>query len=199
MIAGFNAKAVLAERQGTIIGNVPAGVEALALAELARTGQPIAYAVSDGQQIVDLEQMLAFHAPEIPVLVLPGWDCLPYDRVSPGTDVSARRLAALSGLIQHAKKPHPAILLTTANALLQRLPPRSAIASMAFSARPGQTIRMEEIALKLEKNGFERVATVREVGEFAVRGGILDVFMPGSEQPMRLDFFGDSLETIRYF
>ncbi|MDO6964134.1 transcription-repair coupling factor [Rhizobium alvei] len=199
MIAGFNAKAVLADRQGTIIGNVPAGVEALVLADLARTGQPIAYIVSDGQQIVDLEQMLSFHAPEIPVLVLPGWDCLPYDRVSPGTDVSARRLAALSGLIQHAKKPHPAILLTTANALLQRLPPRSAIASMAFSARPGQTIRMEEIALKLEKNGFERVATVREVGEFAVRGGILDVFMPGSEQPMRLDFFGDSLETIRYF
>ena len=70
---------------------------------------------------------------------------------------------------------------------------------MTFSARPGQVIRMEEIASRLERNGFERNSTVREVGEFAVRGGILDVFMPDTEQPMRLDFFGDTLETIRYF
>jgi transcription-repair coupling factor (superfamily II helicase) len=199
MIPGFNPQKILGDSKSFTIGNVPAGVDALVLAELARSGGPIAYVLSDGQHMADLEQMIGFHAPEIPVLTLPGWDCLPYDRVSPGTDVSARRLAALSGLISHAKKPHPAILLTTANALVQKLPPRDTIAAMGFSAKPGQTMKMDDIAARLERNGFDRTATVREVGEFAVRGGILDVFMPGEEQPLRLDFFGDTLETIRSF
>ena len=199
MIPGFDPKALLGDTKSFTIGNIPPGMEALVLALMAQTGQPVAYVLSDGQLMADIEQMLAFHAPEIPVMTLPGWDCLPYDRVSPGTDVSARRLAALSGLAAFARKPHPAIVLTTANAIVQRLPPRDAIAAMTFSARPGQVIRMEEIASLLERNGFERNSTVREVGEFAVRGGILDVFMPDTEQPMRLDFFGDTLETIRYF
>jgi transcription-repair coupling factor (superfamily II helicase) len=199
VIPGFDPQKALADAKSFTIGNVPAGADALLLAELAQSGAPIAYVLSDGQHISDLEQMLAFHAPEIPVLGLPGWDCLPYDRVSPGTDVSARRLSALSGLISHARNPHPAILLTTANALVQKLPPREAVAAMGFSARPGQTMRMDDIAARLERNGFDRTDTVREVGEFAVRGGILDVFMPGEEQPFRLDFFGDTLETIRSF
>jgi transcription-repair coupling factor (superfamily II helicase) len=199
MIPGFDPHKTIADAKSFTIGNVPPGMEALVLAELARAGTPIAYVLSDGQHMADLEQMIAFHAPEIPVLTLPGWDCLPYDRVSPGTDVSARRLSALSGLIQHGKKPHPAIVLTTANALVQKLPPRDVIAAMGFSARPGQTMKMDDIAHRLERNGFDRTATVREVGEFAVRGGILDVFMPGADQPLRLDFFGDTLETIRYF
>jgi transcription-repair coupling factor (superfamily II helicase) len=199
MIPGFDAKKILGDTKSFTIGNVPDGMEALVLAELARSGASVAYVLSDGQHMADLEQMIGFHAPEIPVLTLPGWDCLPYDRVSPGTDISARRLAALSGLIAHARKPHPAIVLTTANALVQKLPPRDVMASMGFSARPGQTMRMEEIAARLERNGFDRTDTVREVGEFAVRGGILDVFMPGAEQPLRLDFFGDTLETIRSF
>ncbi|MCB1446384.1 MAG: transcription-repair coupling factor, partial [Rhizobiaceae bacterium] len=199
MIPGFDPKAVLGDSTSFTIGNVPSGMDAMVLALLAQAGQPVAYVLSDGQRMADLEQMLGFCAPEIPVLTLPGWDCLPYDRVSPGTDVSARRLVALSGLASFTRNPHPAIVLTTANAVVQRLPPRETIGAMTFSARPGQVIRMEEIAARLERNGFERNSTVREVGEFAVRGGILDVFMPDSEQPIRLDFFGDTLETIRYF
>lgn len=111
------------------------------------------------------------------MLTLPAWDCLPYDRVSPSADTSARRLAALAGLINHAKKPHPAIVLVTVNAMLQKMAPRDVIESLGFSAKPGNQIRMEDIAARLERNGFDRVATVREVGEFAVRGGILDVFV----------------------
>ena len=86
------------------IGPVPAGIEPLMLAELARANGPVAYILSDGQRIADVEQMLGFAAPDIPVLTLPGWDCLPYDRVSPSADTSARRLAALSGLIAHAQE-----------------------------------------------------------------------------------------------
>src|SRR5690606_31744437 len=109
MIPGFDAKKIAAAGSSLTIGNVPPGMEALLLAEMARAGQPVAFIMSDGQRMADIEQMLGFIAPEIPVLTLPAWDCLPYDRVSPGADVSARRLAALSGLIAHARKPHPAI------------------------------------------------------------------------------------------
>ena len=199
MIPGFDAKKIAAAGSSLTIGNVPPGMEALLLAEMARAGQPAAFIMSDGQRMADIEQMLGFIAPEIPVLTLPAWDCLPYDRVSPGADVSARRLAALSGLIAHARKPHSAIILVTVNAMLQKIAPAEVIESLAFSARPGNSVRMDDIAARLERNGFDRVPTVREVGEFAVRGGILDVFVPGNEEPVRLDFFGDTLETIRTF
>nr|CAD6615684.1 transcription-repair coupling factor [Rhizobium sp. TCK] len=199
MIPGFDAKKIAAAGSSLTIGNVPPGMEALLLAEMAKAGQPVAFIMSDGQRMADIEQMLGFIAPEIPVLTLPAWDCLPYDRVSPGADVSARRLAALSGLIAHARKLHPAIILVTVNAMLQKIAPAEVIESLAFSARPGNSVRMDDIAARLERNGFDRVPTVREVGEFAVRGGILDVFVPGNEEPVRLDFFGDTLETIRTF
>jgi len=199
MIAGFDAKLVASADTPLTIGNVPSGMEALLLADMARAGTSVAYVMSDGQRVADLEQILGFVAPDIPVLTLPAWDCLPYDRVSPSADTSARRLAALAGLINHAKKPHPAVVLVTVNAMLQKMAPRDVIESLGFSARPGNQIRMEDIAARLERNGFDRVATVREVGEFAVRGGILDVFVPGTEEPVRLDFFGDTLESIRTF
>ncbi|MGN6548899.1 MAG: transcription-repair coupling factor [Pararhizobium sp.] len=183
----------------TTLANVPPGMEPLLLAEMARTGRPVAYVMSDGQKMGDLEQMLGFVAPGIPVLTLPAWDCLPYDRVSPSADAAARRLSALAALVAHTKNPHGAIVLVSANAFLQKLPPRAVIESLAFSVRAGNRVAMEDIVARLERNGFERTSTVREVGEYAVRGGILDVFVPGSEEPLRLDFFGDTLETVRSF
>ncbi|QND47155.1 transcription-repair coupling factor [Rhizobium lusitanum] len=199
MIPGFDAKKLLAASEPLTVGHVPAGMEPFLLAELARTGEPVAYVMSDGQHMADVEQMLGFLAPEIPVLTLPAWDCLPYDRVSPSSHTSARRLAALSGLIAYHRKPHAAIVLVTVNAMLQKVAPQDVIESLAFSARPGNQVRMDDVAGRLERNGFDRVATVREVGEYAVRGGILDVFVPGTEEPVRLDFFGDTLESIRSF
>lgn len=92
MIPGFDPKRILAATREVTIGPVPSGAEALILADVARAGAPVAYFLSDGQRISDLEQVLGFVAPDIPVLTLPGWDCLPYDRVSPSADTSARRL-----------------------------------------------------------------------------------------------------------
>ncbi|WP_416797775.1 transcription-repair coupling factor [Ciceribacter azotifigens] len=199
MISLFDARTIARAETALTLSSVPDGMDAFLIAELARQGRPVAYVLSDGQKLADIEQVLSFAAPEIPVLTLPAWDCLPYDRVSPSADVSARRLTALGGLIAHRRKPHPSVVLVTVNAMLQRVAPADVIESLAFSARPGNQIRMDDVASRLERNGFERVATVREVGEFAVRGGILDVFVPGAEEPVRLDFFGDTLESIRYF
>ncbi|MFN3363796.1 MAG: transcription-repair coupling factor [Allorhizobium sp.] len=195
----IDVKRIVGAQSALTLSHVPDGMDAFILAELAREGKPVAYVVSDGQRLQNLEQTLSFAAPDVPVLSLPAWDCLPYDRVSPSADVSARRLAALSGLIALYLNPHPAIVLVTVNAMLQKVAPADVIDSLGFSAKPGNQVRMDDIAARLERNGFDRVATVREVGEFAVRGGILDVFVPGAEEPVRLDFFGDTLESIRSF
>jgi transcription-repair coupling factor (superfamily II helicase) len=199
MMSLIDVKRIVGAQSALTLSHVPDGMDAFILAELAREGKPVAYVVSDGQRLQNLEQTLGFAAPDIPVLTLPAWDCLPYDRVSPSADVSARRLAALSGLIALYLNPHPAIVLVTVNAMLQKVAPADVIDSLGFSAKPGNQVRMDDIAARLERNGFDRVATVREVGEFAVRGGILDVFVPGAEEPVRLDFFGDTLESIRSF
>ncbi|MCW4114562.1 transcription-repair coupling factor [Aurantimonas sp. MSK8Z-1] len=153
----------------------------------------------EGHQISAIEDALRFAAPDIPVLMLPAWDCLPYDRVGPSSEAAARRLSAMAALTALRKDPHRAIVLTTANALLQKMPPMAALAQESVSARAGNRVVMDEIVKVLQRGGFERVSTVRERGEFAVRGGILDLFAPGAEEPVRLDFFGDTLETIRAF
>jgi transcription-repair coupling factor (superfamily II helicase) len=185
-----------------LVDGVPEGFEAFALAALAAEAAPDGPAIfvaRDGQRLPAIMDALAFAAPHLPVIDLPAWDCLPYDRVSPGADAVARRLAALSGMTALASKPHRSVVLTTANAVLQRMPPAMAIEAQVLSARPGNQVDMKDLAARLEMSGFERVPTVRGVGEFAVRGGILDLFAPGAEEALRLDFFGDTLESVRAF
>ncbi|MDX8511189.1 transcription-repair coupling factor [Mesorhizobium captivum] len=185
-----------------IVDGVADGYEAFALVRTAHEiapDKPVLFVARDGQRLPAIIDALAFAAPGLPVLELPAWDCLPYDRVSPGADAAARRLDALSAIIALARKPHRAVILTTANALLQRIPPAGLIEAQTFHAKPGNQIDMNVLIGRLETSGFERVPTVRDVGEFAVRGGILDLFAPGWSEALRLDFFGDTLESIRVF
>ena len=93
----------------------------------------------------------------------------------------------------------PAIVLTTVNAVLQRVVPREIVAKQSLSAAAGTLLPMARVTQWLELNGFTRAATVREPGDYAVRGGIVDLFAPGMDAPVRLDFFGDTLESIRRF
>ena len=185
-----------------IVDGVADGYEAFALAKAsaeAAPDTPIVFVARDGQRLPAIAETLAFADPSLPVLELPAWDCLPYDRVSPGSDAAARRLDALAGIIALKAKPHRAVILTTVNAVLQRIPPIEAIAAQSLVAKPGNQIEMNELIARLGTAGFERVPTVRDVGEFAVRGGILDLYVPGAEEALRLDFFGDTLESIRAF
>jgi transcription-repair coupling factor (superfamily II helicase) len=184
------------------IAGVADGYEAFALARIsaeAAPHSPMLYVARDGQRIPALIEALGFAAPGLPVLELPGWDCLPYDRVSPGADAAARRLDALSAMIALRGAPHRAVILTTVNAILQRVPPADVLEDQRFTARPGNQVDMNALIARLETSGFDRVGTVRDVGEFAVRGGILDLFAPGAPEPLRLDFFGNTLESIRAF
>ena len=189
----------LAEADPVRFAGVPSGYEGVVLARLlAQREGDVVFVARDYQRSSDVEQSIGFFAPWAQVLPFPAWDCLPYDRVSPSADVEARRLATLSALAA-GSSGGPRLILTTANAVVQRIPTPPTVAEHVRHARPGQRIDMDDLARWLGDNGFERTPTVREAGEFAVRGGILDVFAPGSEAPLRLDFFGDTLESIRTF
>jgi transcription-repair coupling factor (superfamily II helicase) len=154
----------------------------------------------DGQRQQTLQNALAFIAPEIEVLAFPAWDCQPYDRVSPNTSITAQRMTTLARLARSkTSEERPRILSTTVNALVQRVPPRARLAAETFSAAPGNVIDTNEIVAWLETNGFVRTGTVRDSGEYAVRGGIIDLYPAGLPNPVRLDFFGDQLESIRAF
>ncbi|MEM7567784.1 MAG: CarD family transcriptional regulator, partial [Pseudomonadota bacterium] len=182
----------------TIFGGVADGMVGLVLGDLAQGRDvPILAVVRDAERSRAVQAGLAFFAPEVRVVSIPAWDCLPYDRVSPSADVAARRVSALSEVA--AGLEGPCVVLTTANSIIQRVPPVSEMRTQALRAKPGQSVGMDDLVAWLEGKGFLRTSTVRETGEYAVRGGILDLWAPGEEAPVRLDFFGNTLETVRTF
>src|SRR6476646_3167358 len=189
------------------LANVAEGAEGLVVSDLARAiaARPKPPAVSlavvcrDGPRMQQLARALEFFAPDLPVLQFPAWDCQPYDRVSPHGGILAQRLTTLARLSRLVGSNKPLIVLTTVNAIVQRVPAREIIAAQALSVAPGHVVPMDSIVSWLEHNGYSRSSTVRESGEYAVRGGILDLFPAGLDQPVRFDFFGDSLESIRSF
>ena len=177
------------------------GLDALYLAEQVKAGASGSFGfhvARDAPRAAQLAERIGFYAPELDVAVLPAWDCLPYDRVSPNGDVMARRLAVLSRLLGQGGQ-RPDLLIVTVNALLQKLPTADAIRSGLFAAKAGEKIDRDQLLTCLARNGYRRAGTVVEPGDYAVRGGIIDIFPTGAEQPLRLDLFGDELEAIRGF
>jgi len=189
----------IAKQQGRLtVSGAPQGYDAYVVAEAARRrGAPVLFVAADDEQADAAERAIGFFAPQMTVLAFPAWDCLPYDRVSPKPDIESRRLATLAALARDAEKP--AVIVTTINALLQRVPPKDAIKGASFAARNGAEVDREALVAFLAGNGYVRAGTVREPGDFALRGGIVDLWPPGEDQPLRLDFFGSTLDAIRRF
>ncbi|WP_199528544.1 transcription-repair coupling factor [Ruegeria sp. A3M17] len=180
------------------VGGAPEGFDAqLVLNEIARVGGPVCHVARDDKRMEAMRAALAFFAPDMPVFVFPGWDCLPYDRVSPNADIAAARVATLAALVH--QMPDRFVLLTTLNAATQRVPARDVLREAAFTARVNH--RVDETALRnfLVRMGFTQSPTVMEPGDYAVRGGIIDIFPPGESGPVRLDLFGDVLDGARRF
>ncbi len=181
-----------------IIYGAPEGYDALLLARRrAEHRGALLHVCRDDQRMARLTEALGFFAPQMDVLRFPAWDCLPYDRVSPNPEIVSERIATLARLLERGERPR--IVLTTVNALVQRVPPRRAFTGAAMALRTGGTADPQAIAGFLEANGYTRAGTVMEAGEFASRGGILDVFPAGEPEPVRLDLFGDTIESIRRF
>ena len=189
----------IAKQQGKLtVTGAPQGYDAYVAAEAARRrGAPVLFVAVDDMQADVAARAINFFAPELAVLPFAAWDCLPYDRVSPKPDIESRRLATLAALARDVGKP--AVVVTTVNALLQRVPPKDAIARASFAAKNGADVDREALVAFLSGNGYVRAGTVREPGDFALRGGIVDLWPPGEEQPLRLDFFGSTLDAIRRF
>ncbi|WP_134679758.1 transcription-repair coupling factor [Paracoccus ravus] len=181
-----------------ILSGAPEGLDAaLVLRELSR-GQPVIHIARDDRRMAAMRAALAFYDPGAVVLEFPAWDTTPYDRVSPAPGVMAARMAVLSALAHKALRG-PFVILTTLSAAMQRVPPRDALRDASFSATVGS--RMDESALRafLIRMGFSQSPTVTEPGDFAVRGGIIDIYPPGDIGPIRLDMFGDVLDGARRF
>ena len=141
--------------------------------------------------------MVAFFAPEIEIVEIPAWDCLPYDRVSPNAGIMAERLRALAGSRRAGARQR--LVLTTANAIVQKVPPPERVRAAHLRAKAGGRVDRDGLVAYLERNGYHRTSAVVEAGDYAVRGGLVDIFPSGQEQPVRLDFFGSTLESIRSF
>jgi transcription-repair coupling factor (superfamily II helicase) len=182
------------------LGEAPEGFDALVLADMARAGSGrLVHVARDDARLAAMTEALAFFAPDMEIAAFPAWDCLPYDRVSPNPEIASRRMACLSRLASDAPLQRPLVILTTINAALQRVPARETVKRAAWSAEVGNHVDLDALAAYLAANGYARTGTVRERGEFALRGGIVDIFPPGFETPVRLDMFGDTLDAVRSF
>ncbi|MFD1341897.1 transcription-repair coupling factor [Litorisediminicola beolgyonensis] len=186
----------MAKEQHIRMGGAPEGFDARLVLNEAASG-PVIHVARDDRRLAQMRDALAFFAPDMPVVTFPGWDCLPYDRVSPHAEISAARMATLAGLVH--EMPSRFVLLTTLNAATQRIPARALLREAAFSARVGE--RVDEYSLRgfLVRMGFTQAPTVVEPGDYAIRGGLIDVWPPGEGGPVRLDFFGDVLDGARRF
>jgi transcription-repair coupling factor (superfamily II helicase) len=187
----------MTEARHILAGGAPEGFDAaLVLDELARGG-PVLHVARDDKRAEAMATALAFFDPGVAVLRFPGWDCLPYDRVSPNPEISAARMATLSALAHGLSGRF--VVLTTLNAATQYVPPRDLLAASTFVAEVGGRIDDAELREFLVRMGFVQTPTVTEPGDYAIRGGIIDLWPPGEATPVRLDLFGDVLDGARRF
>lgn len=188
-----------------VIFGCPEGQDARVLAKMARELMPqdraLIHVALDDRRMTDLQEFLGFFAPDVQIISLPAWDCLPYDRVSPSSDIVAQRVSALAQMImwEEEAKRYPRIVLTSVNAISQKVMPKNVLKGASFSASLNGRLDMDALQEFLIHNGYIRTETVREAGEYCIRGGIIDLFPSGFEKPVRLDLFGDEIETMRYF
>ncbi len=183
----------------TLFG-APEGHDAATIGTLLRDSGTAAWlhVCRDDGRMARFAAALGFFHPGLDTLTFPAWDCLPYDRVSPNTEITSRRIDTLTRLAARSDAA-PLVVLTTVNALVQRVPPRKLFDGRVLTLGKGGRIPLDRLQSFFRNNGYFRTDTVREPGEYAVRGGIVDLYPAGAAQPIRLDFFGDHLESLRSF
>jgi transcription-repair coupling factor (superfamily II helicase) len=191
----------IAHRPGRVdLTGAPEGFDALIMADIARArGGLSVFLARDGARAAAFADAFGFFAPEIEVVRFPSWDCLPYDRMGPSPGVAARRMEALARLAAVHTGKKPWMLVTQVPALLQRVPAREVVRRSSYRAEVGADVDIGDLQRYFAVNGYQRASTVSERGEFAIRGGVIDVFAANADEPVRLDLFGDTLESVRTF
>jgi transcription-repair coupling factor (superfamily II helicase) len=178
-------------------GRLVGASAALAAAEFASQIDALLLVLADDPRQADrLESEIRFFGDgDTDVRHFVEWETLPWDSFSPHQDIVSERLSVLAAL----KRMRRGIVVASAPALLQRLPPVNYVAARSLSLRTGQSLPRAAFIDSLSAAGYLRVPQVSEHGEFAVRGSLIDIFPMGSNRPVRIDFFDDDVESLRYF
>ncbi|PIP02777.1 MAG: transcription-repair coupling factor [Zetaproteobacteria bacterium CG12_big_fil_rev_8_21_14_0_65_54_13] len=169
------------------------------LAELARTDRFSVWICPDLRAYRQLVEEVAFFLSDQPQRLwrMPAWEVLPYDRVSPHHGLVGERFATLARLLN---TPNPTgLLLTALPAWLQRIAPPEVVAAHVWQIKPGDMLDIATLKLRLAEAGMSPAERVLAAGEFAARGGLFDVWPATEETPLRIDMFGDEIESIRRF
>jgi transcription-repair coupling factor (superfamily II helicase) len=191
-----------ADRPVTLAG-APSGFVPWLAADLARAaamkakGARAVFIAPDEAAMRHIADAAGYFAAELDVLVFPAWDCLPYDRSSPSLRATSERLATLHALQREPQRPQ--LVLTTVNAATQRTLTPFRVRQLVARLAPGERIDLARLTQLLQANGYARTDTVADAGEYAVRGGLVDLFPAGESEGLRLDFFGDEIESVRRF
>jgi transcription-repair coupling factor (superfamily II helicase) len=183
-------------QQKIVWGNLNGASIGLALsAIIADAKQPIVIIAPDTLTATRLEYELQFFHHNQPIVHFPDWETLPYDQFSPHQDIVSERIAALYR-IPDLKQ---GAIITPISTLMQRLPPREYLDGNTFLLNTGDKFDLQAARQRLTKAGYRCVDQVREHGEFAVRGSIVDLYPMGSDTPYRIDLFDNDIESIRTF
>ncbi|MEZ5741108.1 MAG: transcription-repair coupling factor [Burkholderiaceae bacterium] len=166
-----------------------------ALASRSDRAGPLAVLAASATEAARLDTEIRFYAPRLRVALLPDWETLPYDTLSPHQDLVSERLATLYAL----QRSEVDVLLVSASTGMHRLAPASFLASYTFFFKQGQALDEQALRAQLVRAGYEHVSQVIKPGEYSVRGGILDLFPMGAALPFRIDLFGDEIESIKTF
>ncbi|MFV0431287.1 MAG: transcription-repair coupling factor [Alphaproteobacteria bacterium] len=179
------------------VGGITEGAEFFIIKQILQE-QSCIFVARDDKHLSLIKEYLGIFVGDFDILEFPAWDVTPYSRNSPAHDILSLRLKTLHHLSQ--KNIHKnTVILTTISAITQRTLPQNILKSTGQTVKVNSTISIENLTKLLLKLGYNRTSTVREAGEFAIRGGILDVFPTGEKSGIRIDFFGDDIENIRRF
>lgn len=188
------------------LSGVPASAQGFTLAKLIESGiaplpapNTVLHIATSDRAIESLSQAIAFFSPDTEILTFPAWDTMPYDRASPRSSLMAERIKILSKLLSSAPFKKKRIILTTINAILQKLPPKEAMHGISFSIKKGDKLKLDELTSYLSAQGYRRAGKAMESGEFALRGGIIDVIPSGASDGVRIDLFGEEVESLKSF
>lgn len=197
MIVEANSGTDIAHCPSEAAGGPPPTAAALALAERAQAlRRPLVFIARDAHTAHRMsEEIAAFLGDGLPLLAFPERELLPYDALAPHPAVAARRMEALWRLPRLER----GVVIVALSSALERLPPPSFVLGQGFVAAVGDRFDLSRERLRLEQAGYRLVPQVTEPGEYAVRGGLIDLFPPGAAHPFRIELFDERIESIRPF
>ncbi len=181
---------------------IPNGYQSVVLGDILKKSPIHCHVVPNDKQLSFVRETMALMNPDIRILTFTNWDTVPYDRVSPKSDIVGERidtLIALKDLCESTTNTSKTLILVTASALLQYVPPASFFENGTLNLEVGRIILFDNVRLYLQQNNYTPANTVMAVGEYAIRGGLIDIFPTGYEHPIRIDFFGDEIDSMKYF